>query len=529
MSTGDAAIAGAALERPFPKAIGGVRNARLQMLRGLAALSVALYHASILMEQTGRAVFHPVFDGRFGLYGVAVFFAISGYLMANLAQSGQAWTFLIHRIIRIYPAFLLVVGLAFALSRIAGTPFTFDPLGLTLIPAGTRSYPLGVEWTLVFEIAFYVLVFLIIVARLQRHIPIIALAWIGAILLAEGWAPPQENGILLAPYWLLLSPTNLAFAGGLLVPTLLRRGFAPVLGLAICVAVATYEALAGPVIERWLGALLATGVAAWAADEGHRARWPLLGRALNKLGDWSYALYLWHVPAILTVYKIWPHHDLGAGAWLTALAFALAGAALIGPVDVHLYHRLKSVVAASALRRLRLAGIAFLTAFVAISGSTSYTAFRETREAERAERTLAAIGAQALVDPAFAASRIEEAGLGLPPTVNGVLEQVDRLPTGHLAVRGWALDHADPAQRIRLIASCGGTRATPAFVSRRWRRDIAQSIGRPEFANQRIGFTLVLPPTKDCRAGVPIFVLAFDPQGRAGVVPGIVTVPSGEN
>ena len=294
-----------------------VRNARLQILRGAAALSVALYHASILLEQSGRPVFHSVFDGRFGLYGVAVFFAISGSLMANLATSGRPWIFLAHRIIR-RSELIAHVGLAFVLSRTVGTPFSFDPLGLTLIPAGARIYPLGVEWTLVFEIAFYVLIFLVMVAQFQRFIPILALVWIGAILLAEGWVAPQPNGIMLAPYLLLLSSPNLAFAGGLLVPFLLRRGFAPVLGLAVFGTVLGYEIVSDPGTERWMGALLATGIVAWAfADRGH-ARSPA-AQVLQRLGDWSYALYLCHVPLILAVYKLWPVQTLGAGAWIAAL------------------------------------------------------------------------------------------------------------------------------------------------------------------------------------------------------------------
>ena len=64
----------------------------------------------------------------------------------------------------------------------------------------------------------------------------------------------------------------------------------------------------------------------------------------------------------------------------------------------------------------------------------------------------------------------------------------------------------------------------PTLVSRRWRRDIAQSLERPELAKARIGFTLILPPSLECRDGSRLFVIAIDAAGRAAVVRGVVTV-----
>ena len=102
-------------ERPVATADGrtsGRRNRNLQWLRAFAALSVVLYHASVYLDRfVGDDRFLRLFDGRFGLLGVAIFFAISGYLMAEILPRTDPWSFLTHRIVRIYPIFLIVLGI----------------------------------------------------------------------------------------------------------------------------------------------------------------------------------------------------------------------------------------------------------------------------------------------------------------------------------------------------------------------------------------------------------------------------------
>ena len=181
-------------------------------------------------------------------------------------------------------------------------------------------------------------------------------------------------------------------------------------------------------------------------------------------------------------------------------------------------------MASSAPAHVRWAGAAFLLAFAIIAGLTSVSAIRDEIEAARAERTLAALGAEALTGPEMAAARIGETGLGLPSSFAGVLDQVDWLPTGHFALRGWAVDPAEPGQRLRFVVSCGSRRAMPTLVSRRWRRRDRPVPERPELAKARIGFTLILPPSLEVRDGSRLFVIAIDAAGRAAVVRGVVTV-----
>src|SRR5262249_48000209 len=150
-STGDARVilpwkAGTA---PVGASVIAARNPSIQCLRGLAALFVALYHSSVYSERLlGDAGWTAVFDGRFGLAGVAIFFAISGLLMAELIQRTDPWRFLAHRIVRIYPTFFLVVSIAAPVTALVGHyKQSFHGLSLLLVPVGMRAYYLGVEWT----------------------------------------------------------------------------------------------------------------------------------------------------------------------------------------------------------------------------------------------------------------------------------------------------------------------------------------------------------------------------------------------
>jgi exopolysaccharide production protein ExoZ len=317
------------------------RNVPIQCLRGLAALFVVLYHASVYAErQFGDAGWAAVFDGRFGLVGVAVFFAISGQLMADLVQRTDPWRFLGHRIVRIYPPFLLAVLIAAPVTAFAGgwRP-SFHAFSLLLVPVGTRGYYLGVEWTLVFECTYYVALFLIAVAGWRRHLAWIALAWLSAIFAAPvmtGW----DDGVFFHLYSIWLSPANAAFAGGLLVPWLAGNLRIP-LGAGVLACVALMAALPDNLmVARWLAGAAATLLVLDAI------RIKLPARAvpgLPKLGDWSYALYLVHVPTILVLYNFWPA-SAGAAAWPAAIAVALILAAAFGTVDVRLYRYLRNGV-----------------------------------------------------------------------------------------------------------------------------------------------------------------------------------------
>jgi peptidoglycan/LPS O-acetylase OafA/YrhL len=92
----------------------GSRLGWLDLLRGIAALFVVFDHVSYYVLQHIRAEVYQWFDA--GNYGVFVFFIISGYIVpASLERKGSVRTFWVSRLFRLYPLYLLAVGIAVAL------------------------------------------------------------------------------------------------------------------------------------------------------------------------------------------------------------------------------------------------------------------------------------------------------------------------------------------------------------------------------------------------------------------------------
>ena len=209
----------AAVKRPRPLTI-----YPLQYLRAFAAFAVVLCHASYyVMQSRGDGAMWQLF-ARAGGFGVVLFFAISGFLMAELATNTPPLKFLAHRLIRIYPIYWLCVAVVVVFSRLGTSPIHPDMLSLLLVPGGTRAYVLGVEWTLPFELTFYLIVFAIIASGLRRWLPAIAVAWVVAIEVMAWWKPGLQQGQFPLLLNLPLSQFSLAFAAGLLVPKMVERG-----------------------------------------------------------------------------------------------------------------------------------------------------------------------------------------------------------------------------------------------------------------------------------------------------------------
>jgi exopolysaccharide production protein ExoZ len=128
----------------------------LQVLRGLAALAVVLYHTAF----TFNGGVHTEFQG------VAVFFVISGFIMTYITRDG-ADQFLVHRFIRIVPLYWLCTLAAIALAALKGSgrmwaDASFVHIAQSLLfipyadPSGELQPLLAVGWTLNLEMFFYV-------------------------------------------------------------------------------------------------------------------------------------------------------------------------------------------------------------------------------------------------------------------------------------------------------------------------------------------------------------------------------------
>ena len=172
---------------------GASRVAGLDMLRGVAAIGVVLFHLSWAAHLLDDSV--PTF--AVGALGVQMFFVISGYVILMTAyRSPSRGAFVRARAIRLYPAFLVCLGLtttwalALHLSYYELSPSAWL-LNLTMVPGwfGARAAD-GVYWTLRYEIGFYALVALLL-PWVKRGLAL----RLGAIfLLALPWLPELRLG-----------------------------------------------------------------------------------------------------------------------------------------------------------------------------------------------------------------------------------------------------------------------------------------------------------------------------------------------
>jgi exopolysaccharide production protein ExoZ len=136
----------------------------IQMLRAVAALAVVAHHA--LEESNGAAGrFSPDWLTTSGASGVDVFFVISGFIMLHVSfRPGRKpigpGSFLFRRATRIYPIYWLcccAMLAASALGIMRGHHPGLGDLVASFLLLPTDNGLLGVAWTLVYEVYFYLL------------------------------------------------------------------------------------------------------------------------------------------------------------------------------------------------------------------------------------------------------------------------------------------------------------------------------------------------------------------------------------
>lgn len=297
----------------------------LDGLRGIAALSVAIFHTIISIDgsQVDRILYKP-FSQLTGAYdqatwivlrtfngetAVALFFILSGtVLFDSLRRSNDIpwFGFLARRALRIYPALIACLILSAALFWLAGMPVG----GRDLIEnAALLSFRVnGASWTLAVEMAA---AFLIPIAflgfRMGREWGLLLTGVAIALALNAPWLP----SFAIKNFWPY-------FLAGMLIPTRAGQWIASKCPSVLCPALlAVLLFAAGPTTQKICGSLL---VALIYYDKAG-----VLGRALQLrpslfLGRISYSFYLFNVAfleiicASLRPYPSLVAHPLEVGA-----------------------------------------------------------------------------------------------------------------------------------------------------------------------------------------------------------------------
>lgn len=284
------------------------RLALLDALRGVAALSVVVYHVyGQNLARHARAPLPEPLHALFthGYLGVYVFFVLSGFVIAHSVgdgpiTAGYVGRFALRRSLRLDPPYWAAIAAAVAVAALAGpqlgqpralpSPAALGAHVLYLQQALGYDHILGVFWTLCLEIQFYLAYVLLLLAARRLAggrawalaLPLLA---VGLLAGAEVVALPRALFVWAWPFFFLGVVTAWALGG---------RAGRP--AWAAVVAATLVVARAWPLAT---GVAVATAAVLYLAGQpragGSRLRTVTLGRALQGLGTISYSLYLTHL------------------------------------------------------------------------------------------------------------------------------------------------------------------------------------------------------------------------------------------
>ena len=319
------------------------RHAAIDGLRGMLGLSVFVHHTVItwfFLHGDAWQLPPSRFIVHLGQTSVALFFMITAFLFwGRVLDRGNNidWIeFLVSRLYRLYPVYLLVLGLmtiAALLVTMSAHPALSGPilrpllhwLGFTMFAAPdlnglpqTGLMVAWVIWSLRYEWLFYLALPLMGFIAVRTRQPVAALLSaiaLGAIFQRLHWQNTFAPGILLS------------FAGGIVAAHAIRRPALAAAGRTTAAGVVALAALACvivfmPTAYRWQAtagltvffAVVASGNNLWGALRLPGLLW---------LGDITYSIYLLHGFLLWTVLQhFWPRR--AASHWPVFLGSVIA-------------------------------------------------------------------------------------------------------------------------------------------------------------------------------------------------------------
>ncbi|PXX18750.1 acyltransferase family protein [Paraburkholderia tropica] len=341
-----------AAARPAAAVVAG--DHLIDALRGFAALLVAYFHCR-QVTWIGMGAFHQTHASlaspgtivawltlpvAWGSAGVPIFFVISGYcihrsgaarLLANPGFQLDAKQFWLRRFVRIYPVLLAALALTFVADAIS---LTMTPVSHKILDIGPQAFLVnlfslqgvagktygsnGALWTLSLEVQFYLLYPLLFAARRRFGFNAV-LAAVAAINVMSALTLAPHDIVFFTSYWFSW------MLGAWIAEARLRgsEGFrfawpaAAVFAVAGCAAFhfGQYGAF-----QLWACAFACYLVKALARP---LASGGVLLPLFSKLGEFSYSLYLIHLPLFVLLGSLLFRSELQTSIW-PSFGFTLA-------------------------------------------------------------------------------------------------------------------------------------------------------------------------------------------------------------
>ena len=298
----------------------------IQSLRGNAVLFVVFFHLYIVENKySGFGTILPE-TLQFGTFGVDLFFVISGFVMVTVTRGKfqnvkQSLRFLYHRLTRIYPLYWVYTFVALAVFLIQPTWVNSSQgnqvnilESFLLLPSNILPL-VQVGWTLIHEVYFYLVYFLIFLLLPERLLTYAIGGWgliiVIANLFINAWNPYLN---------LIFHPLTVEFLSGCLLAILYYRkdgskfsartllSAAGVTSILALVAYEYYRTSTGEVapLGWWrvflygLPAIIITACLIYAERTGF-----VFHSSLSRVGDASYSIYLSHLFTINVAGRIW--------------------------------------------------------------------------------------------------------------------------------------------------------------------------------------------------------------------------------
>ncbi|WP_018997163.1 acyltransferase family protein [Hirschia maritima] len=348
----------------------------LNGLRFILAIWIAYFHVGHMFDEHGFGM-TPIL--RLGVSRVDVFFVLSGFVLSHVywAQRTKPFNFLdfmVARLARIYPMYLIALGLiiaylsaGFILGKQGDTVYPISDLfkclfflqAIGLTETNSWNFP---AWAVAAEMGGYLAFPLfIIAAKLTRNVPYVLLAIaLGTIFCVEIFL---RNYAELDLYrttndWAVLRGASVMFCGvaarsvlNVFKPNALLSVITIIASICVIVTAALYQSgvnvnhpLPAPLVSPFAAILdlasvpfVAFGAAflmiGLARLDELNVSTGLAGEKMQELGNWSYVIFILHAP----IYTILAQgldvigYEFSAGP-ISSIAFTLMAIAVAGPI-----------------------------------------------------------------------------------------------------------------------------------------------------------------------------------------------------